>query len=125
MDFLVQGKFKNNKGGVEFNLPLLTFEEEGVYFYYSPALDLTGYGNNKIEAKASFDETLGQFFDYCTNKKTFFSELGKLGWKVSRKKASAPPSLVDMINKNEYLAEIFEQKQYSKSHQTVKIPSFA
>lgn len=125
MDFRVKGNFKNDKAGVDFNLPMITFEENSVFFAYSPALDLTGYGNTEEEAKKSFDETLTQFFDYCTNKKTFFGELEKLGWKVSKTRASAPPTLVDMINKNDYLADIFEQKQYKKVHQTVKIPAFA
>jgi len=125
MDLRIEGNFKNNRGGVTFNLPVITFQEEDAFFVYSPALDLTGYGKTEEEAKASFDETLGQFFDYSTNKKTLFRELEKLGWKVSKKKASTPPSLIEMLNKNDYLADIFEQKQYKKSNQQVNMPAFA
>jgi hypothetical protein len=116
------GKFNINAAGVKFNLPLIKFQEEDVYFIYSPALDLTGYGRTEEEAKASFGETIDQFLDYTIKKKTLFSELRKLGWKVTKKKISQSPSLVDMITKNNYLAEIFEQKQYQKLNQTISIP---
>ena len=125
MDY-VSGNFKNSRGNTaEFNLPLLTFQEDGLYFFYSPALDLTGYEKTKKEADSSFREALGQFLNYSINKNTLWSELKKLGWKVSKKSTSRPPSLVDMVNKNQYLAEIFEEKQYQKTHSTVSLPVFA
>ena len=125
MDY-VSGNFKSSKGNsVEFNLPLLTFQEEGLYFFYSPALDLTGYGRTVQEADSSFQEALRQFLNYSTNKNTLWPELRKLGWKISKKSISKPPSLVDMVNKNQYLAEIFEEKQYQKTHSTISLPVFA
>jgi hypothetical protein len=120
----VQGKFKNLGNSVNFNLPIITFTEDNIFFYYSPALDLTGYGSTDDEARESFKEVLQQFLDYSTNKKTFLSELKKLGWKIS-KHISKPPSLVEMINSNDYLAQIFEEKQYKKFHQPIDIPVFA
>jgi hypothetical protein len=120
----IQGQFKNSGGEVEFNLPVISFREEGLFFFYTPVLDLTGYGKTEAEAQQSFNETLSQFFDYATNKKTLFSELEKLGWKTSNKKKPKAPSLIDMINSNEYLAGIFEEKEYQKSNQTVRVPSF-
>lgn len=125
MSLNVQGNFKKGGNSVEFNLPIITFQEEGLYFYYTPVLDLTGYGKTDEEAKTSFEETISQFFDYAINKKTLFAELKKLGWKVSNRSVSKPPSLVDMLNKNNYLAEIFEEKQYKKFNHTVSIPAFA
>lgn len=122
MSLHFKGNFKNRGNEVKFNLPVITFQEEGLYFYYSPPLDITGYGKTDDEAKASFEETLNQFFDYTTNKKTFLAELKRLGWKVS-KAISQPPSLKDMINNNQYLAEIFEEKQYKKFDQTISIPA--
>lgn len=124
MDLNISGDFKSKGSKVNFNLPVITFHEDGVFFFYTPALDLTGYGKTEEEAESSFEETLGQFLDYGTNKSTLFSELKKLGWKVSKKSVSKPPSLIDMINNNEYLAEIFEEKQYKKFHQTINLPAF-
>lgn len=110
---------------VDCRLTVTTFEEEGIHFYYAPALDLTGYGKTDEEAQKSFDITLEQFVNYGLHKKTLFNELKKLGWKVSKKSVSKPPSLVDMIYKNEYLADIFEEKQYTKFDQKVSLPAFS
>jgi hypothetical protein len=119
----IHGKFTNPGGGVKFNLPIITFQEDGIFFFYTPALDVTGYGHTEDEAKSSFEQTLEQFLDYTTKKKTLFAELKRLGWKVT-KKSSTPPSLVEMLNDNNYLAEIFEEKQYRKFDQAISLPAF-
>ncbi len=124
MSLNIQGNFRNKGNKVEFSLPIIKFTEANVYFYYTPALDLTGYGNTEEEAQASFEETLGQFFDYTTNKNTLASELRKLGWKIGKRKLSIP-SLPEMLKENKYLAEIFEQKAYSKFDKMYSIPAFA
>lgn len=124
MSLEFRGNFSNQSGQINFNLPIIKFQEDDLYFFYTPALDLTGYGKTEEEAKTSLEETLGQFLDYTTNKKTLFSELKKLGWKV-KKRVLVVPSLKDMIIGNDYLAEIFEQKAYTKFHHTVSLPAFA
>jgi predicted ribosome quality control (RQC) complex YloA/Tae2 family protein len=120
----LSANFHNQSSRINFDLPALAFEEENVHFIYSPALDLTGYGKTEEEAQQSFKEALDQFFDYTTNKKTFEQELRRLGWKIQKNRSKAP-SLVDMINQNDYLKEIFEEKQYRKFNQTVSMPAFA
>ncbi len=124
MGLEIKGNFRNKRNKVNFNLPVIKFQEDNLYFFYSPALDLSGYGNTEEEAKISFNETLGQFFDYTTNKKTLVSELKKLGWKVKGKSLTVP-SLTEMIITNSYLAEIFEEKAYTKFHQTISLPAVA
>lgn len=57
-----------------------------MHFFYTPALDLTGYGPTKVEAEKSFDITLEQFIQYTANKKTIFDVLEDLGWTTNRKK---------------------------------------
>jgi hypothetical protein len=120
----VKGNFSNKAGQIKFNLPLISFQEDNLYFIYSPALDVTGYGSTEQDARDSFQEAISQFFDYTTNKKTFEAELKKLGWKFN-KKQSVPPTLVDMIINNKYLAEIFTEKQYKKFDEPVSIPVLA
>ena len=71
----IKGNFHNRRSQIKFNLPIIKFQEEKVYFFYTPALDLTGYGKTEKEAKASFEETLSQFLDYTTNKKTLSAEI--------------------------------------------------
>ena len=124
MSLEIKGNFGNQRGKINFNLPVIKFQEGDVYFFYTPALDLTGYGKTEEEAGTSFQETLGQFLDYTINKKTLFSELKKLGWKV-KKNSLVVPSLKDMIIENNYLAEIFEEKAYTKFHHTVSLPAIA
>lgn len=120
------GNYTNQAGGgLTCSLTVIAFQEDGIHFVYAPAMDLTGYGNTIEEARASFEQTLEQFVNYSMNKQTFFVELKKLGWKISKKKASIPPSLVDMINKNEYLAKIFEEKQYTKFNKDINLPVYA
>ncbi len=122
----IRGNFKNTGGKrVKFNLPVISFTEDNVHFLYTPALDLAGYGKTEEEALHSFEETIGQFLDYGINKKTLKKELKKLGWLVVKKKISKAPSLVDMINNNAYLAEIFEEKQYKKFDASIDIPALA
>ena len=124
MSLEIKGNFSNNRGKIDFNLPVIKFQEDDIFFYYTPALDLTGYGKTEQEAYDSFQQSLGQFLDYTTNKKTLFDQLKKLGWKVN-KKSWVVPSLKDMIIENDYLAEIFEEKAYTKFNHTVSFPAIA
>lgn len=81
-----KGTFSNGKYKVSISLSLYIWEEDETTFVYSPALDVTGYGENEIEAKTSFEITLKEFVSYTQNKNTIFDELERLGWTVNRKK---------------------------------------
>lgn len=72
----------------------------------------------------SFGETLEEFLRYTINKGTLHDVLVSYGWKVGKNR-KVPPSLVHMLTTNEYLARIFEEKQYKKAHETVHIPLVA
>ncbi len=85
-------------------LSLVEFKEEDFTIIYSPALDLGGYGYNKIEAKKSFEEALSEFFRYTNNKNTLNKVLENLGWPVSLKAIRVNKkgfSLLDLITKNQ------------------------
>ncbi len=77
--------FNNNAYHV--GLSLVEFMEDNVTIIYSPALDLSGYGKSKIEAKKSFSEALQEFFRYTNNKKTLDKVLKNLDrlFKTSKK----------------------------------------
>lgn len=47
---------------------------------YSPALDLSGYGNTINVAKKSFKIALEEFIRYTLNENTFNDVMKKLGW---------------------------------------------
>jgi predicted RNase H-like HicB family nuclease len=119
------GNWDHGNDQVDVQLTLIQFEEDGRFIVYTPSLDLSGYGNTEEEATASYAEAIDEFLRYTTNKKTLPKVLTKLGWSINRKNKIKAPPLVQMINENKYLAEIFEEKQYKKLHQTVKLPAFA
>ena len=107
-------------------LSLYSFEENGVQIIYSPALDISGYGNNAKQAKSSFEITLAEFVKYTTNKGTLFTELKKLGWQVPRKNAAdknfSAPRLEKQLTTNDYLADIFNSKEFTKTNKRVELP---
>lgn len=80
--YLIKGKFNNNKAGIQASLPLISFTEDESFIVYCPALDVSGYGDNKDEALQSFVITLNEFFDYTINKSTLDVELKQLGWGI-------------------------------------------
>ena len=68
---LFQGGYKNKAGDVKVNLLLIHFKDESdIHFIYSPNLDLTGYAENLIDAKKSFEIVFEDFVDYALKKKT-------------------------------------------------------
>lgn len=92
---------------VTVQLSILAWEQDNVYFLYSPALDLTGYGTNLTEAKKSFETTLQEFVQYTLNKKTVYKELERLGWTVNeRKKRFHPPTTEQLLEDNETFREL-------------------
>ena len=106
------------------NIPIFVLQEDKTIIYYSPVFDLSGYGNNEIEAKDSLEVSIEEFFRYTMNKKTLESELSKLGWtKVKRKKKFTPPAMTDMIKKHPYLSEIINEHDFRKQTMPVAIPA--
>ncbi len=83
----------------------VNFLKEGKYFVaYSPALELSAYGETLEKAKKSFTETLGIFLDHLTQAGTLEDELLSLGWERNSKQTLTPPVIV--------------------SSQTIKIPEY-
>jgi hypothetical protein len=117
----VQAVYNRKNEKHEFNLSLFQFEDDGVTIVYSPALDLSGYGNDDKEARNSFKEALQEFLRYSLNKGTFLKELKRLGWMITKKKSNAP-KLENMLSENDYLADIFEHKEFRKYNSKVRMP---
>jgi len=82
-----KGKVKKGLVTVNVSVPLLSFKEDDTFIVYSPALDVSGYGDTEEEARKSFELTLEEFINYTLNKKTFQSELTRLGWKIKKQTA--------------------------------------
>jgi len=57
----LQASFQGSNHNVNIGLLLILWEEDAVFYQYSPELDLTGYGKSEREASISFEHTTGFF----------------------------------------------------------------
>jgi hypothetical protein len=79
-------KLKTKEISINANIPVIEFKEENVYYYYTPALDVYGYGYTKKEAEASFEICIEEFFKYTIENGTLHEVLTTdLGWKIKTK----------------------------------------
>lgn len=124
----VKGKIGNlpkNKR-VDLDILIVTFIEEGIYYYYAPQLDVYGYGQTETEAKESFEVTLHEFFRYTLNKATLHDELIRLGWKIKpNKKQMTAPDFSDVLRGNADFKNIVETRTFTKKLHNVQMPALA
>lgn len=128
--YIFEGGYKKKSGNVLVRLLLFHFEDENkVHFIYSPHMDLTGYGNDIVEAKKSFEIVFEDFVDYTLKKKTLGKVLPDLGWDLKRStkrpKKVLAPSITSVIKENEYVSEIFDKYSVNTYHQEVGLPALA
>lgn len=117
-----QGTFSSGKYEVSVGLSLYIWEEDNFTFVYSPALDVTGYGENEIEAKKSFEITLGEFVSYTHNKNTIFDELERLGWTVNRKKKRVhAPNIEELKSDNETFKDLLKKTNVRSENRDVQL----
>lgn len=120
------GNLSTGNSNITMKLPVMIFEEDGIQIAYVPILDISGYGNTEGEARESLTTALENYFCYTTNKKTLAEDLKKHGWIVKKKKDFiAPPDITDILQKNEYLHNIVNNKPYSMQRIDVNIPQLA
>ena len=97
-------------------LDVYVFMDGGSYIAYSPALDLSGYGESEEAAKDSFAIVMDEYIAYGISRKTLIKYLRAHGWKVKslkQRKISAPP--FDMLlHNNDVFRDILENKEYRK-----------
>lgn len=109
--------------------PIFIFQDEGTWFQYSPALDLTGYGETRSKAGDSFNVALAELVKYAKNKGTVKKMLVDMGWtfeSLSKKHFKLiSPSLHHLLSKDEYLQEIFDTKEFKKINLQLQLPSLA
>ncbi len=113
-----------NRGNHHFDikLSLLKWNEDNIFYVYAPALDLTGYGNNQMEAEDSFKIMLEEFIKYTDNKKTIYKELERLGWMVNkRKKRVHPPEHDQMLEDNETFRELSSMPGVKSTHTRIEL----
>ena len=122
-DLHIKAGLNVNDGIYHIGLSLIEFKEDDVTIIYSPALDLSGYGQSEEEAKKSFFEVLSEFFRYTNNKKTLDKVLNKLGWSIkgSKKKPKfSPPKDSELVASNPLYNEIVNKKAYKVSRENIE-----
>ena len=109
-------KIVNRNGGLSVTLDVYVFMDGGSYIAYSPALDLSGYGESEEAAKDSFAIVMDEYIAYGISRKTLIKDLRAHGWTVKslkQRKMSAPP--FDMLlHNNDVFRDILENKEYRK-----------
>ncbi len=73
-------KIKN----ISLKVRILFRKESDFYVAYCPALELSGYGYNKSDAKKSFSENLDIFLEEVNEKGTLDKVLLNLGWSLRK-----------------------------------------
>lgn len=115
-------KYSDGRQNVEFSVSIFLWEEDSIFYVYSPALDLTGYGLTKEEARESFETVLEEFIKYTHNKKTIFKELENLGWAVNkRRKRVVSPDFEDLLSENEHFRHLYKSKDLVRDSSNVNL----
>jgi hypothetical protein len=120
------GNYKSGKATVDMNLPVMFFEEADTHIAYIPVLDLSGYGKSEQEAFDSLQVAITEYLTYTINKNTLVEDLRSHGWTIKKKtKPFVAPEITDLINKNEYLHDIVNTKDYKMGRVPVSLPQYA
>jgi hypothetical protein len=114
------GRISRKTDTIQIAVPVIFFEEDGVYFANIPPLDLIGYGNSEKEAKHSLDLMVEEFIRYSTENNTLESELKKLGWQKIES-----PSLTELIDRNDQLKNIINNRPIRTDRIKINMPALA
>lgn len=126
MEKEIFGLWKGLGRTVSIHLPLIMFEEDGNQIIYCPPLDLSGYGPTEVDARASFNVMMDEYFRYTINKGTLAEDLKSMGWKLTKKnlkKPVTPPDISYTLSTNEEFKRIFNNFDFHKGNTEVAIPA--
>jgi len=113
---------KERKGEFEVLVDVYLFKEGDVHMAYSPALELSAYGDTEKEAQQSFLETIKIYISHCDDNGTLKADLKRLGWtfQLYPYNRIIPPSF-DEMKESEELSRILLQPKYSKTQQGLEL----
>lgn len=110
-------------GLVEVKVDLIEFEEDNIYYVYSPAFELIGYGNTNEEAKESWKIILEEYLQYALDKKTLIKDLENHGWNIKENNAEfIPPTFTWMLEHNDQLSEVYNNYNFKKIISPIHFP---
>lgn len=112
---------KKNSKQIEVNVDLIEYLEDDIFFVFSPALDLIGYGKTHSEARQSWETVLEEYVSYTMNKNTLVKDLESRGWSVKGNRVESP-SLTWMLKNNADLSNVYNKYDFSKRRHPVSLP---
>ena len=109
-------KIVNRNGNISVTLDVYVFMDGDSYIAYSPALDLSGYGDSEDAAKESFSIVMDEYISYGVSRRTLVKDLRAHGWKVKslRQHKMSAPSFDMLLRSNDTFKDILENKEYRK-----------
>lgn len=109
-------KIVNRDGSLSVTLDVYVFMDGDSYIAYSPALDLSGYGDSEEAAKDSFSIVMDEYITYGVSRRTLVKDLRAHGWKVKslKQRKMSAPSFDTLLQSNETFKDILENKEYRK-----------
>lgn len=109
-------KIVNRNGKLSVTLDVYVFMDGDSYIAYSPALDLSGYGESEESAKNSFSIVMDEYIAYGVAHRTLVKDLRAHGWKVKslKQRKMSAPSFDIMLQTNDTFKDILENKEYRK-----------
>ena len=112
---------KDNTHKIEVLVELIEYEDKGIYYAYTPSLNILGYGKSAPEARNSWEIMMEEYFRYTTNKKTLSKDLESYGWTITKKQMN-PPSFSWLLQNNEQVSEVYNKHDFNKSTRQVRMP---
>jgi len=115
---------KKNHQNTNVGVDLIEYSDKGIYYVYSPALDLIGYGKTEKESRDSWEVVLQEYLSYTINKNTLIRDLESRGWKVKRNGLEfMPPTFSWMLENIEELGTVYNTHDFRKRSQSVALPA--
>ena len=126
LKFASKMDYKGNR--VDAQLDIYTFKEDGYEVLYCPALDISAYGDDKEEAKRSFEIRFEEYLKYCLAKNTLVKDLQNHGWKIksTKQKKIKSPTVEEMLMRNKALKTLlYGGNDYERQKAQVELPELA
>lgn len=107
---------------IDAKLSVYVFTEDNVYIAYCPSLDFSSCGYTIDEAKANFEASIKEYFDYCVKNKTLDADLISHGWSIEGQDI-CEPAVSTLLPKSKILQEVINMDNYQKY--SLMAPCFA
>lgn len=109
-------KIVNRNGNLSVTLDVYVFMDGDSYIAYSPALDLSGYGDSEDAAKESFSIVMDEYIAYGVSRRTLVKDLRAHGWRVKslKQRKMSAPSFDTLLRSNDTFKDILENREYRK-----------